>query len=258
MPLTSTKNPRLQAIRRAAHSGRPTEDGLVAIEGPKLLEEVLRSTWNVAEVFVTSEARQRFVALIERVGAPITELSRRAMESMASTEKTQELLALVRPRVWSWDNLLPNTPVILVLDGIQDPGNAGTMVRSAEAFGASGVVFLQGSVRSSNGKLLRATAGSMFRVPFLEEVEGVDLLRHARNNGLLLYALSPQSEESLEEMDLTKGAALIVGSEGAGVSREISAVSRAVSIPTRAVESLNAAMACSIALYLVHQRRSRA
>lgn len=258
MPLTSTKNPRLQAIRRAAASGRPTEDGLVTVEGPHLLGEVLRSAWQVAEVFVTSETRERYVTLIERVDAPITELSRRAIASMASTETTQEVLALVRPRSWSWEDLLGEAPVILVLDRVQDPGNAGTMVRSAEAFGVSGIVFLKGSVRSSNGKLMRATAGSIFRVPFLEGVAEAALLRHSKDSGLPIYALAPGGKTSLPGMELGKGCVLVVGSEGAGVSAELLAASKPVAIPTRTVESLNAAVACSIALYAVHQQRERA
>ncbi len=258
MPLTSTKNPRLQAVSRAAAFGRPTDDGLVVIEGPKLLAEAVRSEWNVQEIFVSSEARERYVTLIERVEAAITELSRRAMAAMASTETTQEILALVRPRNWSWDDLLGDAPVILVLDGVQDPGNAGTMVRSAEAFGASGIVFVKGSVRSSNGKFIRATAGSIFRIPFLEGVEGTDILRHSKKSGLPVYALVPGGNTNLQEMELAKGCVLIVGSEGTGVSAEFLAASKPVAIPTRAVESLNASVACSIALYVVHQQRQRA
>ena len=258
MPLTSTKNPRLQTIRRAAASGRPTEDGLLIIEGPHLLDEVLRSGWEVQEVFVTSDAGERYVTLIKRVDAPITELSRRAMESIASTETTQEILALVRPRKWSWDDLLGKTPLILALDGIQDPGNAGTMVRSAEAFGASGVVFLKGSVRSSNVKLIRATAGSIFRLPFLEGVEGTELLRRSQDIGLPVYALAPGGKTNIQGIELQKGCILIVGSEGAGISAELLAASKPVTIPTRTVESLNAAVACSIALYVLHQRRAPA
>lgn len=255
MPLTSTKNPRLQGIRRAASAGRSTEDGLVVIEGPHLLGEALRSSWELAEVFATAEARERHEGLLNRMKASLTELSPRAMASIAATATTQGVIGLVRPRSWEWRDLLAENSVILALDGIQDPGNAGTMVRSAEAFGASGIVFLKSSVRSSNGKFIRATAGSIFRLPFLEGWTTTDLLNHVKQTRLRLFALAPKGGVSLHEAALANGGVLIVGSEGAGVSAEILATAEHVRIPTEAVESLNAAVACSIALYIIRQGR---
>jgi TrmH family RNA methyltransferase len=255
MPLTSTKNPRLQGIRRAAAAGRLTEDGLAVIEGPHLLAEALRSSWQIAEVFVTAAAYERNETLVDRVQAPVTELSPRAMASIAATENTQEIAGLIRPRQWTWPDLLTDKPIILALDGVQDPGNAGTMVRSAEAFGASGIVLLKGSVRSSNGKFMRATAGSIFRVPFLEGLDAADLLRQVQQAGLPVYALSPKGSLSLRETKLADGGVLVVGSEGAGVSAELLAAAKTVHIPTLKVESLNAAVACSVALYAMQPGR---
>lgn len=257
MQLTSTKNPRLQAIRRAAGSGRPAEGGLIVIEGPHLVREALKSAWELAEVFATSDSWERHRHFVGNVDVPLTELSSKAMASIASTETTQGLLALVRPRRWSWDDLFGKTPLILALDGIQDPGNAGTMVRSAEAFGASGIVFLRGSVRVSNGKFIRATAGSIFRIPFLENVGGSDLLRYGRDRGLPVYALAADGKANLEGISFTNGCVLIVGNEGGGVSPELLSGSKQIRIPTHTVESLNAAVACSIALYALNRRRER-
>jgi TrmH family RNA methyltransferase len=233
------------------------EDGLMVIEGPHLLGEVLHSSWKIAEVFVTGEARERHEELLDRVKTPLTELSRRAMDSIAATDTTQEIVGLVRPRAWVWEDLLAEKPVVLALDGVQDPGNAGTMVRSAEAFGVSGVVFLKSSVRSSNGKFIRATAGSIFRLPFLEGWSTADLLARAKEARLPLFALAPKGRVSLHEAALAQGGVLIVGSEGAGISAELLAAAERVRIPTQAVESLNAAVACSIALYVIHQGRER-
>lgn len=258
MSLTSTKNPRLQGIRRAAAAGRLTEDGLAVLEGPHLLAEALRSSWEIAEVFVTSAAHQRNKAVIDRVQAPVIELSPRAMASIAATENTQEIVGLIRPRQWTWPDLLADKPVILALDGVQDPGNAGTMVRSAEAFGAWGIVLLKGSVRSSNGKFMRATAGSIFRIPFLEGLDAPDLLRHLQQARLPVYALAPKGSLNLREASLAHGGVLVVGSEGAGVSAELLSAAKTVRIPTLKVESLNAAVACSVALYAMQQGRERA
>lgn len=246
----------MQAIRRAAAAGRPTEEGLIVAEGPHLLEEALRSEWQIEQVFATERAQSRYSQLFARVNAEIVEVSERAFASTAATETPQELLALLRPRTWSWNDLLGSSALVLVLDGIQDPGNAGTIVRSAEAFGASGLVFLTGCVRVANGKLLRAAAGSLFRVSFLEGIAIEEFIEHARLDDLPVYALVKGASATLDDADLQSRCAMAVGSEGSGMSRELLAAAQAVSIPTTKVESLNAATACSIALFEAHRRRN--
>jgi TrmH family RNA methyltransferase len=255
MQLTSTKNPLLQTIRRAAAAGRPTEDGLIVAEGPHLLEEALRGEWQIEQVFATARARSRYSQILPKVDAEVVEVSERAFASTAATDTTQEVLALVRPRSWSWKDLLGACALVVVLDGVRDPGNAGTIVRSAEAFSATGVVFLKGCVRVANGKLLRAAAGSLFRVPFLEVVEVAKCVEQVRLHGIRLYALTTEASATLDDAELQTGCALAVGSEGLGITKELLAEARAVSIPTAKVESLNAATACSIALFEAYRRR---
>jgi RNA methyltransferase, TrmH family len=256
MQLTSTRNPVLQSIRRAAAAGRPTEDGLIVAEGPHLVEEALKGEWQIEQVFATERARARYSQLLFGVNAEIVEVSERAFASTAATETTQELLALLRPRNWSWRDLLGPSALVVALDGIQDPGNAGTIVRSAEAFGASGLVFLRGCVRVANGKLLRAAAGSLFRVPFLEAIAVEEFIEQARLEGLALYALVKGASATLDDADSRSRCALAVGSEGSGMSSELLMAAKAVSIPTAKVESLNAATACSIALFEAYRRRN--
>ncbi len=256
MRLTSTHNPRLQQIRQAALAGRPTADGLIVAEGPHLLEEVLRSSWKVEEIFCTAEAPARFSGLFARAPVPVTELSPRAFESIATTETTQGVLALLRPREWSLRELIAGKALTVVLDAIQDPGNAGTIVRSAEAFGATGIIFGEGCARMSNGKVLRAAAGSLFRIPYKEGVtrsQIVDLLEGA---GLRVYALEGESKTPLTRCDLSGPCALLIGNEGAGLPRELLALGESARIPTVRVESLNAAVACSIALFEAARQRN--
>jgi TrmH family RNA methyltransferase len=128
------------------------------------------------------------------------------------------------------------------------------MVRSAEAFGATGLVFLSGSAHVSNGKLLRAAAGSMFRMPSLEGVTAGDLLSHT--DGLKVYALDSAGAVPLPEARLDEPCILIAGNEGSGVRPELLPKATRISIPTRKVESLNAAVACSLALYTAWQQRT--
>ncbi|MBV9405146.1 MAG: RNA methyltransferase [Acidobacteriaceae bacterium] len=256
MTITSAKNPLLQDVRHAAAAGRRTDDeGLIVIEGPHLIEEALRGCWSLERILVTPEARGRYSDLLRETGAEIVEVSARAFASMTATENSQQVVALVRARQWDWTDLLPAEALVVVLDTIQDPGNAGTVMRSAEAFGATGVVFLKGSVHVANGKLLRATAGSIFRLPFLEGITAAECLAALASNGVALYGLRAPGVLKLAEADLRSACAIAVGSEGSGLSSEISSGARSLEIPATNVESLNAAVACSIALYAAQQQR---
>ena len=255
MHLTSPKNPLLQKIRRAASSGRPTDAGLIVAEGPHLLEESLHGMWQIEQIFVTPEARNRYSDLLQKVSCEVIEVSEHAFAATSATETTQEILAVLAPRRWSWQDVAPASALVVVMDGVQDPGNAGTIVRSAEAFGATGVVFLAGCARVSNGKLLRATAGSIFRLPFLEGVSISQFISHVRASDLSLYALAASGASDLAQADFQAQCAVAVGSEGAGVSPELLSQAQTLRIPTTRVDSLNAAVACSIALFVAQQQR---
>ena len=257
MQLTSAKNPLLQKIRKAAKTGRPTDEGWVAAEGPHLLAEALRSNWTLESVFATREAMDRHRHLLARTTGTVIEVSNPAFDSMAETQHAQGILATLRPPVWSWEDVLTERCLAVVLDGVQDPGNAGTVARSAEAFGATGLVLLEGCARVSNGKLLRASAGSIFRLPFLEGISRADLLAQLRSSRVTAFGLCPSGGASILEADFRGRCVLVTGAEGAGLSHEVAAAAKPVSVPTAAVESLNAAVACSIALFeAARQRRN--
>ena len=217
MQITSLHNPLLQRIRKAVRDGRATEDGLVVAEGPHLLEEARTGAWRIAFVVTTPAGRSRHAELLARLDAELLEIAPRAFESITGMEHSQQILALLEPRKWNWLDLTSRHTLIVALDGIQDPGNVGTIIRSAEAFGATGVVFLKGSAHVSNGKVLRASAGSAFRMPFLESVAPEDFLEQVRAAQLTLYSLAARAETPIIAADLTGPLALIAGNEGAGV-----------------------------------------
>lgn len=258
MRLSSLQNPLLKSVRRAGARGRATEEGLYIAEGPHLLAEALRGTWQIEKILGTELAFEKHQSLLREAPVELIELSKEALSAIADTETTQEILALLRPREWSWNELFGSSALLVVLDGIGDPGNAGTIVRSAEAFGGTGLVFLKGSVHVSNPKFLRAAAGSIFRMPFLEAVERDWFLREAQASGLHLRALSPTAQTELTNVDLVAPFALIVGSEGTGLSPEIATASDALTVATKNVESLNAAVSVSIALAEAFRQRRNA
>ena len=148
----------------------------------------------------------------------------------------------------------------MVLDGLQDPGNAGTIVRAAEAFGATGVMFLKGAASPFNPKTLRASAGSLFRVPFVHSLDAELACAAFKQNKLDVYAGVPRSNQNhvklLADLDLTRKCAVIIGSEGRGVSEKLHAGAIDLAVPTVGVESLNAAMAASVILYEARRQRS--
>ena len=164
-------------------------------------------------------------------------------------------MALVTPPSYTWDDCLSCSRIAVILDGIQDPGNAGTMVRSAEAFGAACLIFLEGSVHIANGKFLRATAGSIFRLPYLEFQKRPAVMANVHAKNLTLYALTAKADTAISQADFRQPAAIVVGSEAHGVSPELLACATGLRIPTLRVESLNAGVACSIALFEAARQR---
>lgn len=241
--LISDKNPLLKEVRRLASGGAPGEGGLVLAEGPHLLDEAIRSQIEIHAVILAESAPEPGGLQATRVVRVLDSL----FQKLASTESPQGVLALVRLPEWSADDLLRGTPLVVVLDGVQDPGNAGAILRTTEAFGATGAVFLKGTVNRSNPKCLRASAGSVFRLPMVGEIPP----------GLELYAADPRAKLSIADARLAAPCAIVIGAEGHGVRPEIAARATGVKIPTSNVESLNAAVAAGILLYEARRQRDR-
>jgi TrmH family RNA methyltransferase len=247
--ITSAANPLLKDVRRAVARGGLTRDGLCVAETFHLLEEALRSECEVPAVLV-AESAERQVGRIR--GAKILVLPDPLLRSVSATESAQGVIALVRPPEWTMDDVFGGHPLVIVLDGLQDPGNAGSIVRAAEAFGATGAVFLKGAVSPHNPKTLRASAGSLFRLPHVFGGAAASL----RRPGLTLYAAAADAPRPLTAVDLAAPCALIVGSEARGVSAELRDAAVGISIPTSGVESLNAAVAAGILLYEARRQRA--
>jgi RNA methyltransferase, TrmH family len=258
MVITSPKNRLLQAVRQSASRGVPGEEGWVVAEGPHLLQEALRGAWRIHRILATTAAMEKWAEPINQSRAQTTLVEDRAFASTASTETAQGILLLLCPRAWQWRDLLGGQRLVVVLDELQDPGNAGAIVRSAEAFGASGVVFGKGSVQISNGKLIRAAAGSLFRMPVLSAVSTTDALAELSAAQFAIYGLAAGAAQSLATADLRRPCALFVGNEGAGLSVAVLEAAELLTIPTHGVDSLNAAVACSIALFEAGRQRGLA
>ena len=257
----SKQNARVKELRRALTQPGRDARGLIAIEGPKMLEEALRARLRVATVFVTLGAERLPEGLGVAAETEILALPKRVLDSALTTETPQPIAALVEPPDWTWSHLFhahrSGTELIVVLAGIQDPGNLGTILRSAEAFGASGVVSLPGTVSAWNPKVVRASAGSVFRVPLLA-AGGRECFTRLRTAGVKVFAAAVRAAQPADLADMAGPVALLIGNEGSGVPDDLAANADAeITIPCPGpVESLNAAVAASVLLYEASRQRS--
>ncbi len=262
-PITSRTNPRVKQLRAALAGNSRLADGRIAIEGHNLIHEALRSGIALTTVFLAEGTAQ------PRELPPdveILHLSRDVFASASSTEAPQGIAALLDIPTLTIPR--QDHPLLLIAAGLQDPGNLGTLIRSAEAFGADAVLLTPGTVSPWNGKTMRASAGSVFRVPVLPiptaefstlRARGVRLLAAVTGDSAPHYS----SSVPITQLDLTTGCAFLIGNEGVGLSADLLAFAETrITIPTPGpVESLNAAVAGSLLLYEAsrqRQARSRA
>jgi TrmH family RNA methyltransferase len=257
--ITSPANPLLKNVRQAIARGGLTSDGWCVAETFHLLAEALRGP---CEVKVVLAAESVCAAAEEHVREQrdirLAVVPDRLLGAISGIQTSQGVITLVKPAEWRLEQLFRGCPLVVVLDALQDPGNCGTIVRAAEAFGATGVLFLKGAASPYNPKTLRASAGSLFRVPFVHGVEPAQAPSVLERHGVELYAGVPASTfaRPLIEADLRRGCALIIGNEARGVGEELRGAALEVTIPTAGVESLNAAIAAAIMLYEARRQRS--
>jgi RNA methyltransferase, TrmH family len=262
-------NPLVKQLRQAFSHAELTEGGDCAIEGLRILEEAIRSGLRFGAVFFRESAQDRAERLLPQIGAQVETLllPDKLFDSLVPSESPQGVAALVRLKDFSLDDVVEEERLqvgpIVVLAGLQDPGNLGTILRSSEAFGSAGVILGEGTVSPFNSKVVRASAGSIFRLPVIHgqgkaatsKLEEVSEKLRAR--GVRLIATSSHKGTPLDQADLKGAVAIFFGNEGAGLPREVVAkMDEVIAIPhTPQVESLNAGVAASIVLYEAARQR---
>jgi RNA methyltransferase, TrmH family len=257
----SKQNARLKELRRALSSPGRNENRLAGIEGLNLLEEALRAGLRVVCVFIATEAHDPLRGLALPAETEVLMMPRELLDTALVTETPQAVAALVEPPDWTWVHLIgvriSTASLIVVLAGLQDPGNLGTIVRSAEAFGADGILCLPGTVSAWNPKAVRASAGSVFRVPLLAVAEN-EAIEHLREAGVKIVATTVSGADPANIQILSEPVALLIGNEGNGLPTALIAKADvSVTIPyPGSVESLNAAVAASVLLYEASRQRS--
>jgi TrmH family RNA methyltransferase len=255
----SRQNARVKELRRAFADAAPNEQGEVAIEGMHLVEEAIRSGLRLSTVFFSELARERVHKLMPQLSSHTETLllPDAVFASAVPSETPQGVAALVPVKAASLENILKASPALLVITaGLQDPGNLGTIARSGEAFGVTGLLMGERTVSSWNWKAVRASAGSLFRLP-ITKIELATALPEIKSRGVRVLATSSHKGKSIHDVDLRGSVAFLIGSEGAGVPKDVLAqVDEIVAIPQSSrVESLNAGIAASILLYEAARQR---
>jgi RNA methyltransferase, TrmH family len=261
----SKQNARLKELRKALANPSREGRGLVGIEGPNLLKEAVCAGLRIDCVFAAQGTDAMREVLTLPPETEILAMPKELLDSVLATEAPQSIAALVEPPDWTWAHIVgvhvrggkeKSPALVVVLESLQDPGNLGTILRSAEAFGADGVICLPGTVNAWNPKAVRASAGSIFRLPILA-VSAQDCFARLLESGVKIWTTTVKAAQPANLVDLTGPVALLIGNEGNGVSDHLAAQAAGrLTIPCPGpVESLNASVAASVLLYEASRQR---
>jgi TrmH family RNA methyltransferase len=253
----SRQNARIKELRAGLSRGARTAHNHIAVEGLHLVREAVKSGLNLDTVFL-QEGNEELLEQFPVGSAAVLIVTREVFSSATMTEHPQGVAALVEAPQFTlqamFQDMPGKIPLVVIAAGLQDPGNLGTLVRSAEAFGATGMILLPGTVSLWNAKTLRASSGSAFRLPVVA-LTADDAFATLRARGVRILAAVARDGDS--EADMRGPCALLVGNEGSGLPGAwIAKADARVTIPLPgAVESLNAAIAGSLLLYDAMRQR---
>lgn len=271
LTVTSAANERVKLIRSLAGPSARRKRHMTLVEGITLVNEALESGVSFVTVACEEEASStgrvaHLAGALHERGVEVWAASRGVFRSLAQTETPQGIIAAIRVPDVDVDGVLgevmararaPEGAIVVLMDGVQDPGNAGAIVRSADAFGASCAIFAAGSADPYNPKVLRASAGSIFHLPCVTLDEASSTLDGLIAGGFRLFYGDARSSTPVFGTDLTGAVVIAVGNEAAGVSPAVRSRGSGVAVPIHGkAESLNVAMALTAILYEASRQRS--
>ena len=262
----TVRTPRVVAARRLHRRRERDATGLFLVEGPQAVREAVAEAGDVVELFGSPAALERHADLVDRArtaGARISPVTEDTLAALSDTVQPQGLIAVCRHRHATGVDAVPATRLAVLLAGIADPGNAGTVLRTADAAGAGAVLFPDGTVDPYNGKCVRASAGSLFHVALIRGGNPVRAARQLRDRGFRVLAADAYGDADLDGLSDSGGLARrtlwIFGSEAHGLDPEVAAVAdHRVRIPIFGrAESLNLAAAAAVCLYASARAQAR-
>ena len=263
--ITSRTNPKIKEIRLLKQARNREIRGEYLIEGVRLVEEALGEAGFVRRILYSPrlEATPRGARLLSEARRKFREaewiaVDDEALAAVSDTRNHQGILAVLKKRIWTWKDVEPRKGPLLCFHDLQDPGNLGTIFRVLEAGGAAGLVLTSGSVDPYSPKVVRASAGSFFRLPFLIFPAPGTVLPELRARGYRIWAAAASGGSSFWEADFSKPAAVLLGQEGGGLPEEWrSQADTRLAIPMKpGIDSLNVAMAAGLIVYEAFRQKA--
>ena len=254
--ITSTSNPQIKQVVNLQAKGKVrSELGLFVVEGRKMVEEVPESLCRkvfVSESYLESQKNRNFFDKFQVETVPDV-----VFRHMSDTKTPQGILAVVQQQKYMLEDLMTGGPV-LVLEGIQDPGNLGTMLRTGEGAGIAGILADRQTVDRYNPKVVRSTMGSLYRVPYVVSEDLRESVKTLKKRGFSVYAAYLKGTENYTDIRYPKASAYLIGNEGNGLTDETAQLADTyVRIPMEGrVESLNAAVAAALLMYEWHRQQA--
>lgn len=255
--ITSTANAKIKDLIKLQKSAKlRREKKLYTTEGLRMFEEVPES--DLVSVWVSESFAGKHRQLLQKGKIRPELLSDTVFAHVSDTKTPQGVLCVLRQKQYTLEEMLKNqAPLLLVLDGLQDPGNLGTILRTAEAAGVTGIVLSDDCVDMYNPKVIRSTMGSVYRVPFVYTDDLPAALKRMQKQGITLYAAHLDGQNAYDKENYINGTAFLIGNEGNGLKEETAQTSDClIRIPMEGrVESLNAAVAASLLMFEAGRQR---
>ena len=259
--ITSASNDKIKEIKKLIKSAsRRKESGLYIVEGIRMVREIPADA--VKTLYVAESMTDKFADICNQIPAEVEIVRDSVFQSMSDTNTPQGILAEVYQTATTEDNLFAGdaAPFLLIIERLQDPGNLGTIIRTAEGAGVTGIILSADTVDIYNPKVIRSTMGAIFRVPFCYVQSLTDIIDEIKGAGYEVFATAMEGSEVYDCIDYTNGAAFIIGNEANGVSDEVfEKASKRIRIPMEGkLESLNAAVSAAIIMYeIARQKRGK-
>jgi TrmH family RNA methyltransferase len=263
--ITSRTNPKIKEIRLLKQAKHRDTRGEYFIEGVRLVEEALGEAGFVRQILYSPrlEVNSRGARLLSAARrkfqeAEWIEVDDEVLASISDTRNHQGILAVLKKREWTWKDVEPRKGPLLCFHDLQDPGNLGTILRVLEAGGGAGLVLTSGSVDPYSPKVVRASAGSFFRLPFLICPSPGMVLQELRARGYRIWAAAASGHPSFWEVDFSKPTGLLLGQEGGGLPEEWKTqADGTLTIPMASkIDSLNVAMAAGLIVYEAFRQKT--
>lgn len=257
--ITSIANPQVKELLQLQKKSKArNEKGVFIVEGVKMFQEAPRD--RIEKVYLSENFEQKRGKEMNLSGLSVEVLSDKVFSHVSDTKTPQGILCLVKQKKVDLSEMLEKTtPFLMVLDNLQDPGNLGTIVRTAEGAGVTGIIMSRDTVDIYNPKTIRSTMGSVYRMPFFYVEDILEFLEDLRGQGIRTYAAHLDGANNYDEESYKEACAFLIGNEGNGLRDEVAKKADIwIKIPMYGqVESLNAAIASSILMYEVSRQRRK-